>query len=181
MNLKELSYKRKNQLLILSMVIVLFVAWNLAFKKTFEAYKLNNSLNNKSHTAQNLSYNASYMSEKAILLDSIVERYEVDSASWKNSFWMNVSRSVLSPEIKIIYQPEDKVKEELAISSIERQYIVFDADYKRLIVLLDSLKGKNEAGYITSVSFTTNKKKRTNDIESVRMKVVFSVIKEIKQ
>lgn len=176
MNLRGLTYKRKNQLLILSMVIVLFIAWNLAFKNTFVAIELNNTLNSQNRDAQNLSYNASYMAEKSFLLDSIVSRYKVDSAGWKNSFWTNVSRSIASPDISVIYQPDDKYKDEESSSTIERQHITFDADYKKLVILLDSLQKKNEAGYISSVSFNTTKKNRSEGAASVKMKVVFSVV-----
>lgn len=178
MDLKNLTYKRKNQLLIAGMLLVLLVSWNFAFKNTAEAINLNRNFHNKSSDSQSLTYNASYLTEKSFLLDNIVCRYQADSLSWKNSFWTHVSKSIPSHGVSVIYQPDEKSKQQDVPSVVTRQHITFDADYKKLLMLLDSLQKRNEAGYVSSVSLNTNEKRRSETIENVRMKMVFSILKK---
>ena len=176
MNWKKLSYKKKNGLLLVAMVLVLLLSWNLAFRNTYNAFLTNQRLSVQAANPESLAYHSGYLQEKNALLDSIVQVYTADSAIWHNSFWMNVGKAVPSEGIRVIYQAEANRNAENISSGILQEQISFESDFRSLLVLLDTLDKQKETGYINSVSFVRDKSKRTTDTEKLRMRVVFGVV-----
>lgn len=175
--LKNLNWQTKNHLLTAGTVVLLLLCWPLAFRKTIDALSLNRKLSLLDEDKGKLSFNPEYLEQKHRVLSKLVASYTIDSAQWKNEFWLNVSRSAAGKGIAVSYTPEQaKEQDKDKDSKVIRQSILFGADYRHLVTLLDTLEKMKGVGFITSAKFDKVKGIHTEGNDKLILKTVFSVL-----
>lgn len=177
MNLNTISYKRKNQLLLLFAFVALIFSWQFAIKNTFDELSIHQQLNQQSNLNSNLSYNPRYMVEKANLLSQLTLLYTQDSTDWKNHFWLNVSSKVAN-KANIIYQADAQTITTDTATSIAREKISFMGNFKNLVLVVDTLQKTKNLGFLTSVQLVTPKSYTNSTVMQIQMQTIFSILKK---
>jgi hypothetical protein len=176
--LSNLSYHIKNRLLLAGAVVLTLLSWNLAFRKTYDAINLNAELNKKLDQKSDLSVNPHYLKQKHQVLNRVLKQYTLDSAEWKNDFWLNVSRVAAHKEVSINYNPSATRALSDSVSHIAKEEIAFKSDFKKLVTLLDSLERMKGAGLISSTRFQKEKKLNISEAENLYLKASFSIVQK---
>ncbi|WP_423147913.1 hypothetical protein [Rubrolithibacter danxiaensis] len=175
--LKGLSYHVKNKLLLVTAALLLILSWIFAFSKTVDVVAQYRNLTRQHDESNDLSYNPEYLNRKKSAINTILKRYQVDSAEWKNEFWLNVSSVASNRGIAVIYSPDKISLSSDSSSNALKQKIQFLGQFKPLVALLDSLEKTPRVGKITSVSFEREKKRGyEGEKEEVILKTAFTAI-----
>jgi hypothetical protein len=179
--LKGLNYHVKNRLLGVAAVLLAVLCWNLAFKKTFDSIVLNRELNRKTDQKNDLSVNTHFLKQKQEIIRKALNQYTLDSAEWRNEFWLKVSRAAASKGVGINYNPLAQRPLSDSVSSIARQEITFRGDFKRLVTLLDSLEKAGAVGFVSSSRFRKEKKLNIAGPENLYLNTSFSILQNAKE
>jgi Tfp pilus assembly protein PilO len=100
--LKQFPIK-KDYLLLAAIVILLLLGYQLAFKKTLEAWQVNRQLNKQLTSATDLSVQPAYMERKRRNLDQVLSSFKTDTVAFRSNT-INIiatslsSRSLVSRE-----------------------------------------------------------------------------------
>jgi len=172
----EISYKVRNRLLLIAWVLILLLSWPLALKKTWEEIDLNKELKGKGEEIL-LSYNPNHLKEKEEVLESLLTRYTLDSAEWKNEFWMKVSGAASRSRVSVNYNPDVRSLMPAADSAIMNQRISFEGDYRNLVLLMDTLEKTQGVGFLRSASFKKVKSRGGEVEDKLYLNLVFGVLK----
>ncbi|HEY0056807.1 MAG TPA: hypothetical protein VGB63_15760 [Pedobacter sp.] len=154
------------------------LSWNLAFRKTIKAISLNNELHQKADKKNDLSQNPGYLNRKHRVLNVLLKQYTLDSAEWKNDFWLKVSGIAASKEVRISYNPLLKQDLSDSTSRVLKQEISFEGDYKKMVILLDSLEKTASTGFICSSNFKKGKQGNNLDVEKLTLNAVFGIVQK---
>lgn len=173
--LKQLTYRKKNKLLIAIAIILFILSWKFAFKKTYDAFVLHQEFSVKAQDDNLLAFNPAYITEKSNILNKLLGKYTIDSAQWQNTFWLKASGAVSSADVKVIYQPEQKHVGD-STSALARQAISFEGNFKNLVLILDSLSKTTELGYLTAAQLR-KVEQRSEELQMLQLKTTFSIIK----
>ncbi len=177
--LKNLTYQTKNRLLLLGAALLLLLSWPLALRKTFDSISLHHDLNRRRADKSDLSYNPQYLSEKDRTLDHLLSRYTLDSAEWKNEFWLKVSGAATGKGITVNYTPEQmKLMADTGKSKVIRQNISFSAGYGKLMALLDTLERMEGVGFVSSAKFERVKNMNAEGGDKLYLRTVFGVVRK---
>ena len=170
----------KTLLAVLLGIFMLVAGWRFAFQKTFETISLNHRLKQQSLDNAAISFNPDYLSKKDKLLSTVINKYSADSSEWKNSFWLNVSRMAIQKRINVKYTPSAlKLNPDTTRTTVIKQHIAFEGNYKNLVSLLDTLEKTEKAGLISSLSFNAKKEQRSQDeVKKLFLEVEFGVLKK---
>ena len=177
--LASLSYHIKNRLLLAGAVVLALLSWNMAFRKTYDAIVFNEDLKQKVVTKSDLSINPHYLNQKHEVLNGALSAYTLDSAEWKNEFWLKVSRIASQKEVSVIYNPSVNKARSDSAGQVAKQEIAFKGDFKKLVTLLDSLEKMKGVGFISSSRFLKEKKQNMSESEMVELKALFGIIMEV--
>ena len=174
--LASFSYHIKNRLLLVGAVVLVLLSWNMAFRKTYDAIVLNEDLKQKLETKSDLSINPHYLNQKHEVLNGALSAYNLDSAEWKNEFWLKVSRIASQKEVSVIYNPSVNTVRSDSAGQVAKQEIAFKGDFKKLVTLLDSLEKLKKAGFISSSRFLKEKKQNMPESQNLRLDASFGII-----
>lgn len=155
-------------------------SWNFAFKNTVDAISLNRKLNFQAEDRSVIAFNPEYLNKKNKILDKVLKRYTLDSAEWRDEFWLKISRIAASKDIRGDFHP-DKINNTLSsdpASVISRQSILFEGDYTNLVGLLDSVQKTEDLGFITSAVFRKVDSRQQNERGKLNLKLLFSIAEE---
>jgi hypothetical protein len=150
--LKQLPFK-KEYLLAGAALVLLLVSYQLAFKKTIEAWQLNHSLKRQLAQGTDVSYQPQYQERKNANLGKIIDLYKVDTTEFRNNIINNISVIAEKESVKLTEVP---TRDPLYHSA---QFIIqkldFEGDYFSLVKVLGKLKSKNGIGVIRGSIFKT--------------------------
>lgn len=150
-------------------MILSLLSWNLAFKKTFNEIERNRSLTETSSVNADLTINPDYIKRKNIALNNLLAQYKVDSSEWKNGFWLHVSAIAENKGVEVIYRPAKNQTVDTA--AYLKQAIQFKGDYKKLVLLVDSLEKTIGIGKLTSAELIKESK---NNLSGSADKIVLN-------
>jgi len=171
-----ISYKVRSRLLLIASGLIMLLSWPLALKKTWQEIALNKELKGKDE-GNLLSYNPNHLKEKQEILGSLLTRYTLDSAEWKNEFWMKVSGAASRSKISVNYNPDLRSSTSVPDSALMNQRISFVADYRDLVLLMDTLEKTQGVGFLCSASFKKVKSRRAEVEDKLYLNLVFGALK----
>lgn len=154
--------------------LLLVLAWFLAFRQTFGAVALHWKLEKEMAAKNDLSYNPELVKRRAAKLHEIVSRFEVDSAEWKNEFWLKTSHLASRKGVRVIYNASPGRSSD-SVSAVLRQTIEFKGGFRDLVLLLDSIETIEHLGNINSLNMT--KPVREDDGPGISMRLSFGAIR----
>ncbi|MDB5145470.1 MAG: hypothetical protein JWQ66_4183 [Mucilaginibacter sp.] len=152
--LKQLPFK-KEYLLAGAAVILLLVSYQMAFKKTIEAWQLNYSLKRQLAQSTDVSYQPQYQERKNANLGKIIDLYKVDTMEFRNNIIGNISVIAEKENVKLTEVPTSDPHYHSTQFIIQK--LNFEGDYFSLIKVLNQLEKANGMGVMHSATIKTTK------------------------
>ena len=158
--LKELTYKKKNILLLAVFVLFLFIIYFLAINKTLDLYFQCNEMQAQLNQTQNASQQLSRLEMQMKEIEAVFGEEQEESYNYQQlllevlSNYCSGNNIVLRkfPEPIIIYEQE---------FSVETNIISVEGPFKNLLHLIYLLEQKNKLGKIASLHFQTREDFKT--------------------
>ncbi len=151
---KQLPFK-KEYLLVGATVILLLISYQLAYKKTIEAWQLNHSLKRQLAQSTDVSVQPQYQERKNANLGKIIDLYKADTIEFRNNIIGAISSIAEKENVKLSEVP---TRDPLYHST---QFIIqkfkFEGDYFSLTKVLKQLEKANGIGVIRSTSMKTTR------------------------
>jgi hypothetical protein len=158
--LKQLAIK-KEYLLIAGSIILLFLSYQLALKKTIEAWQINHRLNLQLTEANNLPYEPAYIERKNKNLNLIINQYKADTANFRSIIINTISMIADKQQVKLSEVPlQDPLYNSDAFII---QKLNFEGSYFALTKVLHQLQSASGIGMVCSVSYKAVGMRTTND------------------
>ncbi len=173
--LKKIPVKNE-YLLIAATILLLFVSYQLAFKKTIEAWKLNSSLEKKLSQSNDIAIQPDYLERKNKNLDKLIGLYKADTTALRNNLINVVSLLADKENVKLSEVPMQD------IANISDHYIIerlqFEGDYFSLMKLSDRLQQENDIGMIRSESLkVTEVNTSSSKVKKLGLEVMLEMVK----
>lgn len=131
-------------------VLLILLAYQLAVKRTWQAFMLNRELSGKLDTLGDLTYQPQYLNRKRTNLDRIINKYKIDSTVFQG-------RAIA--EIAGLAEKENVTLTELPIKDAylrSDKYLIqrlnFEGDYYSLIRFIQKIHTQKDVGVIRSLS-----------------------------
>jgi len=145
---KNLTIK-KDYLLVAGVVLLLIISYEVAIKRTVDAWRLHNRLTRQLAQTADLSYQPGYLERKKRNLDSIVRNFRVDTALMRSNVINTLSREAEKSGVKLSGVPDQDPSFSTAAFIV--QQMEFKGDFFALLTLLNKLSHEKELGYIRTV------------------------------
>jgi hypothetical protein len=154
---------KKEYVLIAGTIILLYISYQLAFKKTIEAIHIHNRLSAEVASASDLSYQPGYLERKSRNLDAIEQKYQMDSLSLRGNTIALISQVAEKEHVKLSEVPDQDPLYRNEHFIIQR--LDFEGDYFSLTRMLHQLELTNGIGVSRSVTWKAMDKVPGNHID----------------
>jgi|GEM_PF-592287 len=171
--LKQLNIKKEYGLIAAS-VLLLLIAYQVAFKRTIEAWQMHRDLKHQVQQSGDLSVQPGYLGRKNRNLDKIIALYKADNVNFRSNVLSTISSIAEQNNVKLSEVPsQDPVN---YTSQYFVQKISFEGDYFALEKTLDRLHSTFQIGMIRSATLKNVGLRNRNDTPQ---KTVMEVYLEI--
>jgi len=171
--LKQLLFKKEYLLVAASLILVL-LCYQLAFKKTIEAWQLNKSLKTQLIQSTDVSYQPEYQERKNNNLEKIIKLYKVDTVDFRSNIISVISAIAAKENVKLIEVPTQELSYHTAHLIVQK--LKLEGDYFSLIKALNLLQQTKGIGAVRATSFKETAPRSNNDMAK---KLVVEVYLEI--
>lgn len=158
--LSDFNYKKKNRLLAIGAVVLLFLSWQLAFAKTFSLWAQCRDMEEQLQAVSEAPGQSLAMKERLLRLDRTLGGREISDTN---------IRQVLLGIVTGYCQKNNTILRDFPkpVSTIENDYMVetniisVEGSFGKLLDLVYRLEQRDRIGKIASVDFHTRQDPRT--------------------
>jgi hypothetical protein len=159
--LRQLPIK-KEYLLIAGAVLLLLLSYQLAFKKTIEAWELNHSLKQQLIQSGDVSSDPGYLQRKNQNLDRIIGLYQADTTEFRSSIISTIAEIAGKENVKLSEVPTGDPGYHTPQFIVQK--LRFEGNYFLLEKVLNRLKSTPGVGVIRSVQFKIAKDEKNKKL-----------------
>lgn len=142
---------KKEHLFFAGIVLLMLIGYQLAFKKTIEAWRTNKNLKAQQALQANLSYQPGYLKRKNANLDRVISRYRSDTATFRNSSINTISIVAEKQGVRLSEVPVKDAS--YSNEKIGIQKLTFEGDFFSITKTLNELQKTKDIGVIRSVCY----------------------------
>jgi len=140
---------KKEYLLLAASLVMLIICYQLALKKTIEAWHEHKQLTSKLAQSSNLNFQPGYSERKNANISRILNLYKADTINFRSNIISRISSIAEKANVKLYEVPvEDPA---LHNSKLIVQSLAFEGDYFALIKTLNELQKTSGIGMIRSI------------------------------
>ncbi|HZX59278.1 MAG TPA: hypothetical protein VFE54_11150 [Mucilaginibacter sp.] len=158
--LQQLNLKKEYGL-VAAAIVALLLCYQLAFKKTFIAWQLNQSLKQQLAQSADVSYQPGYTERKNINLDKIISLYKADTINFRSNVLGTISSLAERENVKLSEVPSKDPVYHTSQLFIEK--LDFEGDYFSLVKTLNHLQSVPQIGVIRAATMKTVGTHSSND------------------
>ncbi len=156
--------------------MLLLLCYQLAFRVTFAAWKVNRHLKEELASAGSLNYQPGYLTRKNANLDMIINRYKADSVTWRNNTINIVAIAAEKVDVRLSAVPAQDVLFSTDKYSIQK--LVFEGGFFQMVKLLGQLQDMQQIGYVRSVTLKAAENRSGKDASArLFMEIYLEVLK----
>ena len=148
--LKRLPIK-KTYVLIGASVLLLLLSYQLAFKKTVEAWQINKRLKSQLNQSADLSIQPAYLERKNNNLTKIINSYKTDTVAFRSNILSTISMIAEKENVKLSEVPLQDPLYHTDHFIIEK--LNFEGSFFALTKVLNRLLATNGIGIIRSITY----------------------------
>ena len=167
--LKELTYKKKNLLLMGGSVLFALIIYFSAIKNTLDLYTRCNELVEQLLQADNASYQMIQLQKELQEIESIYGDNKETSSNHQQVLLETISNYCSGNNVILREFPKSTVFNEQDFS-VESNMVVVEGSFNNLLRLIYLLEQKNKTGKIASVQFQTK-----NDFKTKQLALIASI------
>ena len=158
-----MSYRKKNIILILSFVVVCFLAYQLAIKNTLDLKEQYYSIKDSQQNEQNIRTKIGQLSAQKRYLDSLVAVNKITTTNLQNELLVRLNSLCDKHQCEIINFEEPHVD---SLRGIENTYHQFGlkGNYKQIINTIYDLEYDRNLGQLVSVQFLKKRDYKRNRV-----------------
>lgn len=173
--LKQLPVK-KGYLLIAGAVVLLWLSYQLAIKKTIEAWQANRQLKAQLDQAAGLSYQPAYLERKDANLTAIIRQYETDTTAFRSNAVGAIAAIAEKEQVKLSEVPlQDPLYH---TDHFIVQKLDFEGSFTALTRVLDQLQHTGGIGMVRSAVYKVNAARANGDeVKKLVLEVYLETIK----
>ncbi|MDB5124738.1 MAG: hypothetical protein JWP94_2867 [Mucilaginibacter sp.] len=169
----------RRYVLIAAGFMLLFACYELAFKKTLEAWHIRQQLRAQMAQSADLTYEPAYLERKNRNLGKILGLYKTDTAAFRSSIISTISSIAARDQVKLTEVPTTDALYRTPEFSIQK--LTFQGDFFALTRLLYELQSTRGIGVIRSVDY----KMSTDRVQNMRgrktlMSVYLETVNEVR-
>jgi hypothetical protein len=154
--LKQLPVK-KEYLFIASVIIILLIGYQFAFKKTLEAWQISKQLKAQIAQASDLSIQPAYLDRKNANLSKIIGFYKTDTVAFRSNIINTISSIAEKEQVKLSEVP---LKDPLFHNDkFIVQKLSFEGNFFTLTKVLNQLQLTTGIGMVRSVTYKIPREK----------------------
>lgn len=174
MILKKLNHKKKNLLMWLGMLSLIYIAYTFSFGKTIDSLRLNNQLKNEKQTVDGLDSTLPQTLRKKSFYEEATKSYWVKKDDRETRLWQVLSGIAVLKKVSISFGNDFKTEADTAEVKyhIFRQKFMLKGSYFDLISVLDSIHRTSGIGRISSLKFLV---KKENEFEKRSKKLILQL------
>lgn len=161
--LKDLTYRKKNKLLLLISVAVLFLIYTLSISKTIAAYSDYNASKVKVESAKNAPEQARQLEKQLLEMNSKIGRKETVGEDIVQSLLELVTNYCQDNQAVLREFPEGTIANNGDLF-INTNPIVVEGSFSTLVKLVYLLEQKVDLGKIASVKYALVKDRKSKEI-----------------
>ncbi|HTK21474.1 MAG TPA: hypothetical protein VL442_18270 [Mucilaginibacter sp.] len=140
---------KKEYLLLTASLLMLVICYQLAFKKTIEAWHVHKKLTSKLTQSSSVNFQPGYSERKNANISRILNLYKADTISFRSNTISRISSIAEKENVKLSNVPvEDPM---LHNNQHIIQKLAFEGDYFALIKTLNELQNTPGIGMIRSI------------------------------
>ena len=173
--LKQLPFK-KEYLLVAASFLLLLICYELAFKKTIEAWQLNHNLKQQLSQSTDISALPGYQERKNNNLGKIIELYKADTTEFRSKVINDISVIAEKENVKLTEVPGRDPFYLAPFLIIQR--LQFEGDYFSLIKTLKDLTSAGKIGAVRSIDFQFVNINQYSLNKKLEMTVFLGVVKQ---
>lgn len=158
-----MSYRKKNQYLLIGAILFLFIAWFVAGNKTYSLYSQNKTLSFNIQKGEDAPKTIGQLERKLNFFNSRLATFLSDSSKDENYMLEVVGNFCKKNRIVLKEFPPVSSQDEGDFIILTNK-IIAEGNYKDLLRLVYELEQKSQVGRVTSVDFSScmdNKRKKT--------------------
>ena len=140
---------KKEVLLALGIILLLWIGYQLAFKKTWQAWQLNREFNRQLSTAAGVSYQPAYLERKSRNLNQLLHSYTTDSVNFRSHSMELLSPIAEKEHCRITAVPADP-NHLYTSATYQVQKVSFEGSFADLTRLLQQLEANSQIGIVRS-------------------------------
>lgn len=163
MNLKDLSYKQKNKLMLIGAIVFAIVAYFISISDTVDAYYKNEVLLHQIQQGAKAPQNIQKLNENLNRISSNLGDYELDSLHNENLFLEVIGEFCQEHKLILRKFPEPTLHQEKDFI-IYTHKIEIQGGYTNLIKLVYELEQVQKIGRVTSVNYKRVKDRKTKKV-----------------
>lgn len=153
----------KKYLLAGGILLLCLICYQLAFKKTLEAWQTHKELNERLAGTDQLHYQPGYLQRKQRNLDNLLARYKADLLTFKNKSLTTIALIAARENVRLSEAPMQSVG--LNTQNTLIQKITLQGDYFALTKTVSAIQTTNSVGMIRSVNFHLPKNNNSSSVE----------------
>lgn len=142
---------KKEYLLAAATAVLLLFCYQLAFKKTLEAWQVNRQLKAQAARAADLSYQPAYLERKNSNLARILARYQTDTLAFRSSTINTIAAIAAKEQVKLSEVPVQNPFYHADRFMIQK--LGFEGGFFALEKVLDQLQASKDIGMVRSADF----------------------------
>jgi len=140
---------KKEYLLLAASLVLLVACYQLAFRKTIDAWRLHRQLESKLVQSSNVNFQSGYSERKSANISRILNLYKADTINFRSNIISRISSIAEKENVKLSEVPvEDPA---LHNNRLIVQKLAFEGDYFSLIKTLSELQKASGIGMIRSI------------------------------
>lgn len=140
---------KKEYLLLAASVVMLVICYQLAFKKSIEAWHQHRQLQAQAAQSVSGSFQPGYSERKSANISKILNLYKADTVNFRSNIISRISLVAEKENVKLSEVPADDPS--LHNNKIIHQKLTFEGDYLSLVKTLNELQKTPEIGVIRSI------------------------------
>jgi len=144
---------KKEYLLIAASLVLLVMCYQLAFKKTIEAWQLHKQLESKLVQSSKMNFQPGYSERKNANIRRILNLYKADTVNFRSNIISRISSIAEKENVKLSEVPVDDPTQHNNKNIIQK--LLFEGDYFSLIKTLNELQKASGIGVIRSIALKT--------------------------
>jgi hypothetical protein len=170
--LKELKLK-KEYLLVAASIAVLFICYQLAFKKTIAAWKVHHDLQKQITESGDVTTQPGYLVRKNFNLNNIINLFNADTINFRSNILSSISLLAERENVKLSEVPSQDPVYHTPQFIIQK--LNFEGDYFALLKTLNRIESTRQIGMVRSAGIRSVK---SSDYNSDKKKLVMEVYME---
>ena len=167
---------KKEYLLIIASLLLLIISYQLAFKKTIEAWQVHSHLKKELSQSAGLDLQPAYLERKNHNIDQIIGLYKTDTVAFRSNAISTIASIAEKEDVKLSGVPtQDPIYQ---TNKFIIQKLDFEGDYFALTRMFNQLQSTIGIGMCRSAAFKVlTTRTSTDEVKKLVLEVYLEAVK----